>query len=122
MRLFVIVALCVSIGAHWFVLQSIAWTTMILQYSRSISLVQAVEQTFDGHHPCNLCKGITAASHSEQKNDTAQPVTKKADLICVSRSSGLLPPHSDFRFITFSVDPPLRIDSPLTPPPRPELA
>jgi len=33
------------------------------------SLTEAVSQTFDGEHPCPLCKAIAAAKKSEKKSD-----------------------------------------------------
>jgi hypothetical protein len=117
----VVLALCLSIGAHWVVLQSVAWGTMVVQYSQHIPLADAVAQTFDGNHPCNLCKDISAARHSEKKNDT-QSVTAKPDLICATRQIILLPRYVDFLFARLNMDASLLPHSPPTPPPRSELS
>jgi hypothetical protein len=61
--------LIVSIGAHWACLQSIAWMGMLIDYSRGASLAVAVCKTFDGQHPCCLCKAIADGKKSEQKKD-----------------------------------------------------
>jgi hypothetical protein len=116
----VVLALCVSIGAHLVVLQSVAWGTMVVQYSQHFSLSKAVAQTFDGDHPCNLCKGITHAQHSEKKSD-AQSVTIKPDLICATRRIILLPRSTDFLFARLKMNASLLAHSPPTPPPRSEL-
>jgi hypothetical protein len=116
-RAVVVLALCVSIGAHWVVLQSVAWGRMVVQYSQHVPLSQAVAQTFDGDHPCNLCKRISAAQHSEKKSD-AQSVTIKPDLICATRSLILLPRSADFLFATLKINASLLAHSPPTPPPR----
>src|SRR6184192_3524413 len=50
-----VVALCCAIGLHWIALQSFAWATMIIDYSKRAPLCQAIAQTFDGAHPCSLC-------------------------------------------------------------------
>ena len=116
----VVLALCLSIGAHWVVLQSVAWGTMIARYAQQTCLTQAVAQTFDGDHPCNLCKRISAAQHSEKKND-AQSVTFKPDLICATRRITLLPRSADFLFARVEMTASQLAHSPPTPPPRSEL-
>ena len=116
----VVLALCLSIGTHWVVLQSVAWGTMIVRYAQQISLTQAVAQTFDGDHPCNLCKRISAAKHSEKKSD-AQSLTLKPDLICATRKIILLPRCVDFLFARLEINASLLAHSPPTPPPRSEL-
>ena len=83
-RAVVVLALCLSIGPHWVVLQSVAWGTMVVGYSQHGSLSQAIAQTFDGDHPCNLCKRISTARNSEKKGD-ALPASVKPDLICATR-------------------------------------
>src|SRR5262249_43162763 len=60
-------AFLAAIGAHWFVLQSVAWTTMLADNLRTSSLPQAVERTFDGKHPCSLCKQIAKGKQTEKK-------------------------------------------------------
>jgi hypothetical protein len=119
-RAVVVLALCLSIGAHWVVLQSVAWGTMVVRYSQQVSLTQAVAQTFDGEHPCNLCKRISAARHSEKKSD-AQSVTVKPDLICATRRIILLPRSTNFLFAIVEMSASLLAHSPHTPPPRSEL-
>jgi len=116
----VVLALCLSIGTHWVVLQSVAWGTMIVRYAQQTSLSQAVAQTFDGDHPCNLCKRISAAKHSEKKSD-AQSLTIKPDLICATRRVILLPRSADFLFTWVEMNASLLAHSPPTPPPRSEL-
>ena len=116
-RAVVVLALCLSIGAHWVVLQSVAWGTMIARYSQQTSLTQAVAQTFDGDHPCNLCKRISSARHSEKKSD-AQSVTIKPDLICATRRIILLPRSADYLFARVDMTATLLAHSPPTPPPR----
>ncbi len=66
-KLLVVAALASSIGLHWAVLQSVAWTAMLADNLRASSLAQAVQQTFDGRHPCSLCKAIAKAKNAERK-------------------------------------------------------
>ena len=102
-------------------MQSIAWASMVINYSQHCSFVKAVQQTFDGAHPCDLCKRISNAKDAEKKPDT-QRSTPKADLICVVRRFAPLPPfcHVDYTelasfLVSGSLEPP-------SPPPRAELA
>jgi hypothetical protein len=73
-HLAVIAALAVGSGAHWVALQTVAWATMLVDYSRDASLVVAVEKTFDGEHPCSLCLTAREAGKQQQEQQTAQPV------------------------------------------------
>src|SRR3954463_11057448 len=84
-RAAIIAALCLSIGAHWAALQSVAWATMLVEYSQHAPLKMAIAQTFDGHHPCDLCKRVVAAQEVPKKGD-APPLKIKPDLICSVRS------------------------------------
>src|SRR5271170_8520217 len=61
------------LGAHWALLQTVVWTTMLADNLCTHSVKEAVTETFDGKHPCCLCKAITAGKKSEKKNEfTAQ--------------------------------------------------
>lgn len=64
-----ILALIAATGAHWAVLQSVAWTTMLASNLQHTSFAGAVERTFDGRHPCCLCKQIAAGKRSEKKSE-----------------------------------------------------
>ena len=72
----VVAALVSTTGAHWAVLQTVAWTTMLANNLCHQSLTEAVTQTFDGHHPCPLCKAIAAAKKSEKKSEAVSPELK----------------------------------------------
>lgn len=67
-KILVIAALVFSTGLHWAALQTVAWTTMIAANLASESLSEAVSDTFDGEHPCPLCKAIAAGKKSEKKS------------------------------------------------------
>lgn len=73
-----IVAALTATGTHWLALQSVAWTAMLAENLESHSWHEAVQRTFDGKHPCCLCKKIAAAKRSEKKSD-AQFELKKFD-------------------------------------------
>ncbi len=63
-------------GGNWCALQSIAWMTMLAGNLRTDSFARAVTRTFDGQHPCPLCKAIAAGKKSEQKSEWAAPLTR----------------------------------------------
>lgn len=110
-------------GGHWTVLQTVAWIQMIHDYSQQAgSLAVAVEQTFDGQHPCPLCRKIEIAKSKERPSNSAassarQDVKAKAvlaitSLVPVPASGAILfPPET-------SPEASSRPQAPLTPPPR----
>jgi hypothetical protein len=85
---------------------------------QSGSLRDAVTKTFDGQHPCCLCKAIANAKNSEQKNQlTSQDL--KLDFLPAHNSFALIAPshlelfpRKDLSGEPVSLKPP-------TPPPRP---
>lgn len=59
-------ALFAASGGHWTVLQTIAWTRMLVEYSRDASLVEAARETFSGERPCAMCKKIREGRQQEE--------------------------------------------------------
>jgi hypothetical protein len=49
---------------HLPAMQVVAWTGMLITYNREAELSQAVAMTFDGEHPCEMCKAIKAEQTS----------------------------------------------------------
>ena len=66
-------ALALSLGLHWALLQTVAWTGMLFRYSQQATLAEAIAKTFDGRHPCSLCKVIEQARSSEKQEQKDQP-------------------------------------------------
>lgn len=64
--------MCLSLGLHWAVIQGVAWTTMLVGYSQSDGLIQAVAKTFDGQHPCPLCEAVEEGSRNTGGKDAAK--------------------------------------------------
>lgn len=64
--------LVMSLGMHWALLQTVAWTGMVISYSQRAPLREAISKTFDGKHPCALCKAIQKGRAEEQKRDSQQ--------------------------------------------------
>lgn len=64
--------LVLSLGLHWALLQTVAWTGMLINYSRDASFREAISRTFDGQHPCPLCKAIKKGRADEKKQEQQQ--------------------------------------------------
>jgi hypothetical protein len=116
-RIITIFALCCAIGLQWIALQSLAWTTMLIDYSKRAPLCQAIAQTFDGAHPCSLCHVVNKGKNSERKSDLQSPAPK-IDMICVWRTSSSLRPFSPFDYTAPDFHSSQVGRSPPVPPPR----
>ncbi|MGA2028476.1 MAG: hypothetical protein ABSG87_00170 [Verrucomicrobiota bacterium] len=68
-KICLVLTLTTMLGAHWALLQTVAWTTMLADNLQSSSFHDAVTKTFDGQHPCCLCKAIAAGKQSEKKTE-----------------------------------------------------
>jgi hypothetical protein len=90
-KVLVVVALVLTTGLHWAALQTFAWTTMLANNLRTQSVSEAVSNTFDGEHPCCMCKAIAAGKKSEQKSEAVTP-TLKMEFPPVAESIVLNPP------------------------------
>ena len=112
-----IAAVLAASGTHWAILQSLAWTTMLVQNLESKSVREAVVETFDGKHPCRLCKAISTGKKSEKKKEFVAS-WKQPEFIPSEMAFIFEPPHS-FTFL-----PDLHVTwhelghKPLLPPPR----
>ena len=116
-QLLVVTTLILLIGAHWAVLQTVAWIGMAVSYSQRAPLMEALQKTFDGHHPCQLCKAVTEGKKSEQKH-AALKLETKLDLFCLSEGLTLqLAPPVSLASDEFA-SAPARAEPPPSPPPR----
>ena len=79
-RIAIVAALACSIGLHWNFLQSAAWVGMVIHYSQDAPLKEALVKTFDGKHPCALCKEIAKGKASEKKSESA-PAGKQFEFL-----------------------------------------
>jgi hypothetical protein len=110
-------ALCCAIGLHWIALQSLAWTAMMIDYSKRAPLYQAITQTFDGAHPCSLCHVVNKGKSSEKKSDLQSPAPK-IDMICASSTVRLIRPFIPFEYTVRDFCSSQIGRSPPVPPPR----
>jgi hypothetical protein len=110
-------ALCLSLGLHWLALQSVAWTTMLVQNARHAPLNEAVAKTFDGNHPCDLCHAVAAGQKSEKRSEVL-PTVGKMDLICTTRTLSWLSPWVSYEYPRMNSAIAERSQAPPVPPPR----
>lgn len=115
-----VVTLTFALGSHWAILQSVAWVTMVAGYSQTAPLNVALAKTFDGKHPCPLCKFVAKGKNSEQKQDRQKLLTK-LDFFLVSSRMIVCPPLPDPVSFALLVTADARSGAPPTPPPRPLL-
>ncbi len=114
----------VSIGLHWAVLQSAAWVGMAVAYSvEKGSVVEGLSDTFDGDHPCPLCKAVEKGVESEQQPKEGQPPPSKTKemkltLALVSIPRFVFPPLEPKAWITTSSACFSRNERPVTRPPQ----
>ena len=73
-RFVTVLVLVLSLGLHWAFLQSVAWVSMIVTYSQDASFTEAVSKTFDGKHPCCMCKAIAKARAEQKQKEQKQNV------------------------------------------------
>jgi len=110
-------ALVISIGAHWMALQSVAWVGMAVRFAQYEPLTEALNKTFDGQHPCALCKVVAEGRQNEKKHDNLK-VETKIDLMALSLETAIEPPPP---FILYPRGPAFasaRATAPPLPPPR----
>ncbi len=125
MRGLVVMALCVSIGLHWVALQSAAWVGMAVTYSMETgSLSQGLSDTFDGEHPCPLCKMVEQGKEAENQSSDDKPAPTKAKDLKLTLAFAEIPRFVFARFpaqvwITTSITAESRYERPVTPPPQP---
>jgi hypothetical protein len=116
-KVLVVFALVSTLSAHWALLQSVAWTGMLAGNLQSGSIREAMAKTFDGEHPCCLCKAIASAKKSEQKGQFSVEKQKlefppiQGDLVLTVPSRFDLFPSAAFSAKSL-------LQKPLTPPPR----
>ncbi|MCX6958868.1 MAG: hypothetical protein NTW91_00960 [Verrucomicrobia bacterium] len=94
MTMVMALALFMVAGGHWAMLQSVAWAGMVKDFSRTGSIAEAVTKTFDGKHPCSMCKKIAAAQAHEEKAPVTVKIDKKAEVFVKAPGSELPTPVS----------------------------
>jgi len=118
----VALALFAMAGGHWAVLQTVAWAGMVVEYSQKAGLHQGVAETFDGEHPCPMCRHIAKSRTQEEKHDplaVTVKMAKKAE--AVASVAGALPSISSSSIPAWRVEAEVglsRAEPPALRPPR----
>lgn len=116
-RTLVVLALTLSLGAHWAFLQSVAWMGMLVSYSQTDTLPQAIAKTFDGKHPCELCKVVQKGTMSGKK-EKSNKLEKKLDSFLAAETTHVTAPPAFPPVFQSTVCGASRTEQPPIPPPR----
>jgi hypothetical protein len=79
------------LGGPLAALQAVAWLGMAITYSQTDGISAGIVKTFDGEHPCSLCKVIAKKRDTQQK-DIANLSLTKIYLLCPRSRARLFPP------------------------------
>ncbi len=106
-------------------LQAVAWAGMIVDYSSRYGITGGISRTFDGQHPCPMCKKITKARQDQRTADSTVtlPPTKLVCLVAPAAqlpSARLHPRSQDYFGSPRALRP--RSERPPIPPPRSRAA
>ena len=116
-RLIVFFAAVQIVGGHWLVLQSVAWDEMIASHARGETLMVALEKTFDGKHPCSMCKMVKSGREQEQKQPLAKMIVK-LDAVLADTMQLPAPHGADWKYPVLVPMAAERSLAPPTPPPQ----
>jgi hypothetical protein len=72
----VVFLLILTVGGHWAFLQTVAWVGMAVDYSSADGLSTGLSKTFDGKHPCKLCKLVSESKKAEKKSEAKFDIKK----------------------------------------------
>lgn len=113
---FIALLIAFCIGAQWPVLQSVAWLNMIVSYTKESGLSEGISKTFDGKHPCKLCKFVSEGKSAEKKKSQGQSV-KKFDLFLATTPNVIIGRVVFLDHPPFAAAVRLRASDPPSPPP-----
>lgn len=121
----VAVALFIVAGGHWGAMQTMAWAGMLWNHTQADgSLLSGAKKTFDGKHPCKMCKSIKVAKEKESTVPVTVVALKKIESLPAPMCAAL--PFCDCRKFVFPAAATVRIvaraDEPPVPVPIADLA
>lgn len=91
-------ALFLTTGGHLAILQGVAWTNMVRDFAKTESIGTALEKTFDGQHPCQLCKTITETGAGKKDDGMASAKIKLGEFVDQSHRPLPLPAEKPFHY------------------------
>ena len=116
-QLLIAFTLIVSIGGHWAFLQSIGWVGMLVSYAQADTMLVALEKTFNGKNPCQICRVVKEGKQAE-KDKPLLKVETKLDLWVARDPAFIHPPRPFLLGSVPALAPRLLLESPPRPPPR----
>ncbi|MEQ1918219.1 MAG: hypothetical protein ABL955_03395 [Elusimicrobiota bacterium] len=84
LRIFLVSTLLYGAGVQWLVLQGTAWTGMLVARTGASTLREAIVTTFDGSHPCRMCRFVQKQAGTSDQMPRTTGSTLSADLAAVS--------------------------------------
>ena len=114
------VAFCSASGAHWVMLQSVAWVGMVVTFAQDRSLTEALSDTLGGQHPCDMCKAIESGKKQEKESqpNATRGAAGKVLLYFLPQNEGISPDGQRCDMGEVAESGKARRDAPLLPPPR----
>ena len=117
-QVLMLLVLFAASGGHWMALQSLAWTRMLMSYSRGGHIVAAVAKTFDGRHPCALCKQVERAKSTEPQPVRAMELENQAAFVAPARMAMVRIEGISWKLEIPEWHGEIRAEQPTAPPPR----
>ncbi len=111
-------------------LQVVAWSRMLVDYSAQAGLADGMTMTFDGQHPCRMCKAI-AESRKQRQDKNEEPAAAISirmalkEFVPPGAAEAPVPRAVDFRVVGFVALPAgssIYGEGPPVPPPREAVA
>ena len=110
-------------GLHLLLLQVIAWSGMFVSNIGEHDLAEAVDRTFNGEYPCELCERVQEAVEGSRERDDEAPAGRGGDefrihLLEVGRVCVVHPGGDRSPWLSPAMDADIRPNRPAVPPPR----
>ena len=77
-------------GSHWDLVQTFGWGRMIVTYSHSMSLRQAVGKTFSGDTLCGVCELVQDGKAASDTDGAKLPAPKSPEKLFFVSTPGVL--------------------------------
>ena len=120
--LLTLAAWLLATGSQWDLAQTFAWGRMFVTYSRTMSVAQALQKTFDGEM-CAICDAVQDAKQGQSPDGTTAPdnrLTAKMIFVGAPAAPFLTRPAVLCTGLAPDLSAPLSADrsAPPSPPPR----
>lgn len=99
-RLLCILALFALSGLDRAAVQSFAWSSMMADRAPERGFVEALDSTFSGDEPCQICEALTEAEKQEPIAPAAEKLPKLYSPASSKAGPAVIPPGS--RWVGFS--------------------